>query len=164
MGRRGPARTPTNVLRMRGSWLAKEREDEPQPKRERPICPKWLRLEAKRAWRRLIPQIDGMGILGKCDRGVLARYCQTYAKWREAEEFLAKNGDIYAVRDKAGAVTEFRQYPQVSTAIRLSDHLLRIEKEFGLTAAARANLAKPKEKDPHENRGKGRFFTMGRSA
>ena len=158
MGVRGPAKTPVKLLKMRGSALPASREDEPEPSRERPRCPTWLRLEAKRIWRRLIPQIEAMGILGQCDRLVLARYCQAFAKWMEAEEFLAKNGDMYAVRDKNGSVTDFRQYPQVNTAIRLSDHLLRIEKEFGLTAAARANLVRPKAKDPHENRGKGRFF------
>ena len=144
---------------MRGSWRAKDRQAEPTPEKRVPRCPSWLRKEAKKAWRQLMPQLEAMGILGECDRNVLARYCQMWAKWRQAEEFIAKNGDIYPVRGALGAVTEFKQYPQVNTAIRLDGAMLRIEKEFGLTASARANLASPKEKDPHENRGKGRFFS-----
>ena len=159
MGKRGPARTPTGLLKMRGSWRADQRVDEPEPERRRPACPNWLMTEAKRVWRLLIPQLAKMGVLGRCDRNLLARYCQTWAKWREAEEWIMQHGDFIAIHDKGGNIIEVKQVPQVNRAIKLSEQLLRFEKECGLTPSARAGLAKPKS-NALENRGKGkdRFF------
>ncbi len=155
MGRRGPQKTPTKVLNMRGSWRGKAREDEPEAPQGRPRCPAWLRREAKNAWARLIPQLDEMGVLGMCDRNALARYCQMYAKWRVAEEFVAAHTEgVFVVRNGDGSVKEVREYPQVAQAIRYGEQLLRLEREFGLTAAARASLAVEKA-NPQENRGKG---------
>lgn len=136
VGTRGPSKTPTKVLEMRGSWRADTRMDEPQPNTERPTCPAWLPAQAKSIWRVLIPQIEYMGILGTCDRIALARYCKLVCRWREAED----EGDV----DKS---------------IRVSIHLLKLEREFGLTPSARAGLAKPKE-NANENRGKARFFNV----
>jgi len=162
MGKRGPARTPTKVLKMRGSWLADQRVDEPQPSPERPRCPAWLSKQAKQAWAELAPQIAAMGILGRCDRNALARYCQTWAKWRKAEEWVMEHGDYVAIKNASGQVTEIKEPPQVARSIRLADQLLRLEQQFGLTPSARAGLAKPKD-NPDENRGrsKERFFKNG---
>ena len=77
MGERGAAPLPRRVLEMRGSWRAKARGREPEPERRRPRCPRWLRPEAKKAWKRLIPQIERMGILATCDENMLGQYCQT---------------------------------------------------------------------------------------
>ena len=153
MGERGPAPTPTRILKMRDSWRAKAREDEPEPDPGRPRCPSWLSKEARRAWRELLPQIDRMGLLSKTDRNALTRYCQSWANWRRAEEWLMEHGDVYPEKDASGKVVGMKEFPQVGTAIRLSEHLLRFEKQFGLTPSARAGLALPRD-NPHENRGK----------
>ena len=155
MGRRGPVKIPTKILSMRGSPLAKRRMEEPEGEPGRPTCPAWLSKEAKRAWRELLPMIDGMGILSRTDRNALARYCQTWAKWRLAEEWMMKHGDHIAVQDSTGKVVEIKEPPQVVRAIRLADQLLRLEQQFGLTPSARAGLAKEK-RDPYENRGRKR--------
>ena len=166
MGKRGPAPTPTKILEVRGSWRAGARQDEPQPEAKRPVCPAWLMPEAKRAWRELAPQLDRMGVLGKCDRNALARYCQTWAKWRAAEEWIMEHGDHVVVRDKDGRATGIVEPPQVGRTIRLADQLLRLEQHFGLTPSARAGLATRKD-NPDENRGKDplndprRFFKNG---
>ncbi len=156
MGKRGPARTPTRILKMRGSWRADAREGEPEPDASRPRCPAWLRKEAKRAWKELIPQLEAMGILAKCDRNPLARYCQTLAQWKATEQWIMKHGDAYPEKDARGKIIGLKEYPQVSRALRLSEALLRLEKQFGLTPAARADLAIEKH-NPDENRGKNNF-------
>ena len=155
MGERGPAPRPARILKIRDSWRAKAREGEPEPAEGRPRCPLWLSKEAKRAWREVIPQLERMGLLAKCDRSAIMRYCQTLAMWREAAEFLAEHGSIYPEKDAAGRLVAIREYPQVARAVRLSEHLLRLEKQFGLTSSARAGLALPRD-NPLENRGKKR--------
>ena len=165
MGERGPAKTPTHILKLRGSWRADAREGEPTPDRSRPRCPIWLAKEAKRAWRELVPQLEHMGLLAKCDRNAIVRYCQTLAMWREAQEWLMEHGTVHPEKDAAGRVVGLREYPHVARVIRLSEVLARLEKQFGLTPAARANLAVAKPEKPEENRGRERFFqkSLGRA-
>ena len=154
MGTRGPPPTPTNILDMRGSWRAKRNPAEPQPERGRPRCPRWLDDTAKTAWKRLVPQLDRMGVLTRVDANALARYCRLWSRWRQAEEFLQQRGDSFLVRDGAGNVKGVKAYPQVRMANQLAEQLLRLENHFGLTPAARARLAAPQhdQQQPDDNR------------
>ncbi len=145
MGERGPPPTPTNVLAMRGSWRANRNPDEPRPERGRPRCPKWLDDKAKEAWAQLIPQLDRMGILAKIDGNALARYCRLWSRWRQAEDFLATQGDTYLVKGTDGKATAVKAYPQARIAATLAEQLLRIEQHFGMTPASRARLSAPRE-------------------
>lgn len=51
-------------------------------------CPKWLMPEAKAEWRRLAKKIK----ITDEDVMILAGYCQSYARWREAEEYITEHG------------------------------------------------------------------------
>ena len=141
MGQRGPSRTPTNLLKMRGSRRAKARQGEPAPSPDRPRCPAWLSKEAKREWRGVTRRLDAIGLLSDTDRAVLTRYADLLAEWRRCREWLAVHGDTYPVKDKAGAVIAIKVFPQVRRTQRLAEHLLRIEREFGLTPSRRAGLS-----------------------
>ena len=158
MGSRGPARTPTQILSLRGSWLAKTREGEPKGDPAVPHCPKWLRKEGKALWKEIVPQLAAMGVLARCDRNAIGRYCQVYAKWREAEEFLKEHGTVYPEKDATGRVVVLREYPQVQQAMKLAEQLLRLEREFGLTPSARSNIVVPRKDfgDPSKDRFFGR--------
>ncbi len=141
MGKRGPAKTPTVILARRGSWRANDRPSEAQFEDDVPKCPVWLRAEAKEAWEKLVPRLAAVpGLLKSVDRNALSRYCQTWAKWRACEDFIAKHGDVYPIKDKDGAIVDFKQYPQVNTAIKLGAQLDAIEKQFGMNPSARASL------------------------
>ncbi len=152
MGQRGPLRTPTKVLAMRGSWLADTRNDEPEPASGSPQCPKGLVAPARRHWKRVVRDLAGMRILARCDQQAIGRYCQMTVRWWELEAFLTQEGSTYT--DEHGRLCE---YPQAGQAVRLADQLLKLEKHFGLTPAARAGMAIKRE-NPIENRGKDRFF------
>lgn len=135
MGKRGPKPTPTSLLVARGSWRAKKRAGEPDPGRGRPRCPLWLLPEARAMWGRIAPQLDRMGVLTTADGQALAQYCQTWAKWREAEEFCAANGQTYG--DAKGVI---RLYPQAKQAMQLSESLGRLGARFGLSPSDRVGL------------------------
>ena len=147
MGKRGPAKTPTAILEARGSWLAKTRKDEPQAEGV-PLCPDWLTDEAKLIWNRLLPMLQGIGVVGAVDENAMARYCQTFALWRTCVMFVAEHG-----MENNG-----KEYPHTGRASQLADQLLRIERQFGMTPASRANLAIDTTKQPKEPSGKERFF------
>lgn len=140
MGRRGPAPTPTAILRLRGSRLAGQRGDEPRPPRAAPARPDWLDDEGRAAWQQLVPMLRRMRVLTKIDGNALARYCQTWVRWRRAEEFIARNGEVYTLKDDKGQVRCVMQWPQVSIANKLAIQLLRLEQEFGLTPSARTRI------------------------
>lgn len=147
MGRRGPPPTPTAILSTRGSWRAKVRAAEPDSGGTTGLtCPKWLREEAKRIWKQLVPGLAAQGIVGWKDRIALARYCETLAKYLKAAEFLQRQKEeVYAVTDKGGTV-HLIEYPQVERVERYNATLMRMEQQFGLTPASRAALAQPAEK------------------
>src|SRR5579862_7191508 len=81
-----------------------------------------------------------MGILTRADSYALARFCQLYARWVRAEKFIQKYGTSYPLKDGNGKVKCFAPFPEVAMAQKLSASLTKLERELGLTPAARARL------------------------
>ncbi|MFA7237880.1 MAG: phage terminase small subunit P27 family [Phycisphaeraceae bacterium] len=153
MAKRGPSKTPTAILQARGSWRAKTRAGEPQSDGV-PQPPDWLDGAAKDVWDAQIPMMIDMGIVGRIDANAIARYCQVLAWWIDCKKFIDKYGPTF--KNSRGLETE---HPTVARAAKLGDQLLRLEREFGLTPAARPGLpltAKPDDGDAPD--GITRFF------
>ena len=114
-----------------------------------PECPDWLEEEAQAEWNRLSKALFEMGILTDLDVAPFAAYCQAYARWREAEEFISQHGSI--VKTKTGY---WQQVPQVSIAHTNQKAMLQAAAEFGLTPSARSRIiagnAKKEEVDEME--------------
>lgn len=114
-----------------------------------PECPDWLEEEAQAEWDRLSETLFEMGILTDLDVAAFAAYCQAYARWREAEEFISKHGSI--VKTKTGY---WQQVPQVSIAHSNQKIMMQAAAEFGLTPSARSRIiagnAKKEEVDEME--------------
>jgi len=64
------------------------RTDEPKPPAAIPKCPRHLDKEAKKEWRRMVKELEPLGILTRLDKAVLARYCQGSAKLAALKEEL----------------------------------------------------------------------------
>lgn len=108
---------------------------EPHPEKKMPECPEWLEEEAKNEWNRLAEPLFRLGLLTELDMAVFASYCQAYARWREAEEFISQHGSI--VKTKTGY---WQQVPQVSIARANQAMMIKAAAEFGLTPSARSRL------------------------
>ena len=156
---RGRKPIPTKIKEREGNPGKRPlNKNEPEPG-GRPTCPAWLRKEAKREWIRIVPELTGLGLLSKIDRTALAGYCQTFAKWRQAEEFLEEHGFTYQIpkRDEAGEIVGLyiQQFPQVSIAKACIEQLRALLTEFGMTPASRVRLEVPTKgkpsNDPIEN-------------
>ena len=81
MGRRGPARTPTETLKIRGSWLAKVREKtEPKIQPGRMIPPAWLSKPAKAVWKKTL-EVTPPGMITPADYVLLEMFCDAVAEW-----------------------------------------------------------------------------------
>lgn len=121
-GDRGKGRRPIN-------------ENEPVPPRAKIKCPTWLLPEAKKEWKRLASALEAMGVLTMVDTQAFAGYCQAYARWKEAEEFITQHGSIF--KTPSGYV---QQMPQVSISQQNLKLMQSFGAEFGLTPSTRARI------------------------
>ena len=143
MATRGRKPKPTAIKVLEGNpGKRKLNQNEPQPMKKAPACPKWLEAEAKKEWKRLAKKMEQMGVLTEVDMAVFAGYCQAYARWQEAEEFISQHGTI--VKTPSGY---WQQVPQVSIAQTYLKTMAKLAAEFGLTPSARSRLIAGDGKD-----------------
>lgn len=136
MATRGRKPKPTALKVLEGNPGKRPlNKKEPQPENKAPRCPSWLEPEAKNEWRRMAKTLEAMGVLTEVDKAAFAGYCQAYARWKEAEEFLSKHGTIF--KTPSGYI---QQVPQVSIAQTYLKVMKDFCSEFGLTPAARTRI------------------------
>lgn len=133
----GPAPKPTALKRLEGNPGKRPLNDrEPKPDAGEPTRPEWVLPEAKREWRRVVPQLVALGLLTRIDRAALASYCQWWARWVQAERCLDKLGLTFETPN--GYV---QQRPEVAIAQKASDRCRQFAQEFGLTPASRSRIS-----------------------
>lgn len=109
MAQRGRKPKPTAVKVLEGNPGKRSlNTNEPKPVKKAPRCPAWLEDEAKKEWKRMAKQMEQLGILTEIDMAAFAGYCQAYARWKEAEEFITQHGTI--VKTPSGY---WQQVPQL---------------------------------------------------
>lgn len=137
---------PTKIKKLEGNPGKRPlNEKEPQPKRLEDIkAPNWLDRKAKAEWNRVVPELHRLGILTKIDISTLEAYCQSYAKWKEAELFLMKHGmtTLRVKKDRDGNVLSEQSapYPEVYIANNALDQMRKLAAEFGMTPASRTRI------------------------
>lgn len=137
MATRGRKPKPTALKMLEGNpGKRKLNTKEPVPEKKVPKCPSWLEDEAKKEWRRMVKVLGPMGLLTEMDMTAFAGYCQAYARWKAAEEFITQHGDM--VRTPNGYL---QQVPQVSIAQTNQKIMLKFAEQFGLTPSARSRIA-----------------------
>lgn len=122
MGARGPAPTPRALLSKRGSWRAKSDQGVDLDPGE-PAKPAWLSDSASQLWDDLVSLLLPARILTPADGNCLARYCETWVLWRQADHDV-RGGDT----------------GQLKAFLQLGDQLNRLEAQLGLTPSARARV------------------------
>ena len=136
MAARGRKPKPTELKVLEGNpGKRKLNAREPNPNKTAPTCPRWRENEAKKEWKRLAKKMEAIGILTEVDMAAFAGYCQAYARWKEAEEYLSAHGAT--VVTPSGYV---QQVPQVSIAQTYLKLMGKYASEFGLTPASRSRL------------------------
>jgi len=136
----GPPRTPTAILKARGSWLADRNSDEPLPEKGIPDLPDGFDGEVKAVWDELTEILDAMNVLTKADRLAVERYCGLVVIYRDLKKFIDERGTVYPVKDKQGNVIGMEEFPQFKQMCKLADLLHKAESHFGLNPAARSRI------------------------
>ena len=136
MAQRGRKPKPTALKELEGNPGKRQLNmNEPKPIAKAPTCPKWLEDEAKKEWKRLAKKMEQLGVLTEVDMAAFAGYCQAYARWKAAEEFISKHGAI--VKTPSGY---WQQVPQVSIAQQYLKDMQKLAEQFGLTPASRSRI------------------------
>lgn len=87
---------PTAVKELEGNpGKRKMNKKEPIPAKGTPSCPMWLLPEARKEWRRLSKNLSQLGVLTEIDMVAFAAYCQSYARWKEAQEHISQEGSTF---------------------------------------------------------------------
>ena len=113
---------------------------EPVPTKDMPACPAWLLPEAKKEWRRLARSLNQMGVLSAIDRTAFAAYCQSFARWKEAQEHVNLEGSVY---ETDGGMK--RPNPWIAISNTEQRLMLQAASEFGLTPASRSRIVADSE-------------------
>ena len=121
--RNNPGRRPLNAR-------------EPKPPTVRSAPPAYLTGAAATEWRRLAPELARLGLLTTIDRDALAAYCQTFARWREAEAEIKKRGMVLKGQNGGPVLS-----PYVTVANRALVQLRAWLVEFGMTPSARSRVS-----------------------
>lgn len=109
-------------------------------KRKKPVklrMPDWLNEDAAKVWKKTLKDMKEFEILDKVDEDMLAAYCDTVAKYKDANEKI--DGAGYTVM---GAMGSEIVNPTVKVAQSYLRLMLQYSEKLGLTANARARLAK----------------------
>lgn len=106
----------------------------PEPKL--PTCPAHLQGEARKEWRRMGKKLLECGLMTEIDSTALALYCQSWARWVEAEGNLLKYGTV--MKSPSGFPV---QSPYLSIANKAMGQMTRLLVEFGMSPSSRTRVA-----------------------
>lgn len=140
MGRTGRPRKPDALKRLEGNPGHRPLNRD-EPKFDAVIsCPAWLTMGAKTEWRRILGALMKVpGLLMTVDRAVLASYCQAYARWRDAEDHVEKDGATITITGQHGYCAE-QVSPWVNISKTYHDAMMKSAREMGFTPAARSGV------------------------
>ena len=127
---------PTALKKLEGNpGKRKLNMKEPDPGNRIPDCPLWLLPDAKEEWKRLSEKLNQMGVLTDVDRSAFAAYCQSYARWKEAQDHINSDGATYETENGMQ-----RPNPWVAICNTEQRLMMQAASEFGLTPSARSRI------------------------
>lgn len=166
MGRRGPPPKPTKLKKAAGNPGKRPLNDrEPEPKTIAPRMPAWLPTRAKAEWKRIVPELEQLGLIAVIDLAALAAYCVAFAELEDATRTLEKDGRlcVWPIFDKQG--NQVGERLKAHPAVQLQRDAARLVKqfisEFGLTPASRSRVQGATSGDEVDTRASKFFGVVG---
>lgn len=113
----------------------------------RPPMPRTLPAEAKAEWRRVVPELESIGLLATIDRGVLIRYCVAWADWVELHGLIQQSGKLLK-----GAKGNLVRNPLWLMKWDAEQTVTELGRQIGLTPVSRlrAGVAHERPEEPEE--------------
>ena len=132
-GASGRPRKPSALKILHGDFEKdpqRRNKREPMPKPGKPIRPRHLRGEARKAWDRLAELLSEMKVSTKADRDGMEQYACLYERWRITLKDVQTNG----------SVIDGRRNPADVAMMEYSRQLHKLLTEFGLTPSSRTRV------------------------
>jgi len=90
---------------------------------------------AAEKWHEMVSLLSGMGVLTQADRHAVQRYCLMWEQWYNLEKHCREHGSTQLTS------TGYSQVTAEATLVKsLRKELLEIERQFGMTPAARSSM------------------------
>ncbi|MFR9807076.1 phage terminase small subunit P27 family [Pseudonocardia sp. RS010] len=147
MGARGPLAQSDNVRFLRGNPGHRSSTGSVKAPPGAPNPPDRLDREAKAEWRRVVRELDRLGLVAKVDRAVLSMYCDAWSRWTTLAKRLDAEGLV--VEGYRGSLVKHPAWQLYRDAGAM---VVQLAKEIGVTPAARQRLsvAEPEDDDGAE--------------
>ena len=137
------SKVPTNIKKARGNpgkRTISKNEAKPEPIEFDELAPpKGLSTKAKTIWRDIVKDLHTCGLYTVADKQTLIAYCEAYAEWVEAKNYIWKHGHLIKPTKKNGLL-----FPRLNPMTRVVDasfnRFIKLIPQFGLSPAARSNL------------------------
>ena len=143
MAKPGPQPVPSELKRLKGNPGHRPiSEDEPKSpvSTDVPDPPDWLEAYAKDIWGVLAPELHRLGLLTVLDLTTWAAYCQSYARWRTAEEWITEQGEAIELTDRKGKVRNVIRASACQTSREGLADMNRFGSQFGLSPSSRTSI------------------------
>ncbi|MFO7905810.1 MAG: phage terminase small subunit P27 family [Pirellulaceae bacterium] len=111
--------------------------------------PAGLSDKGKAHWKKVSADLKDAGILTNIDVHALAMYCESYARWADANEKIQQYGPVVKTPNGFPA-----QSPYIQIANKAFDQMRAMLTEFGMTPSSRTKISRAdedKEDDPWAN-------------
>jgi len=102
---------------------------------EKPPRPDWIGDAALEHWDYITDELHRSGQISRLDKASLEILCISYARMREAEEAVARDGEFQTFGTGATQLS-----PQAVAFQRHASRYQKLAKEFGLTVRARKQM------------------------
>jgi P27 family predicted phage terminase small subunit len=144
---------PTAVKVLQGNpGKRKLNQDEPKPARGPLGAPSYLTPDAAEEWRRIVPELERIGVLTQVDGTALASYCMAFSRWVQAEKEITQYGVVIKepILDKQGGYVgdRLKKNPACTAAMACQKEMRALMSLFGLDPSSRTRISakKPQEK------------------
>jgi len=114
-----------------------------------PVCPEWVHEYAREEWERMAGKLERLGLMTETDVAAFTGYCQTYARWREAEEHITIEGSVKVLESG---------YPQQNPYVSIAHKNLSLMGvyigKFGMSPSDRVGLVSGKAEENNSKMGR----------
>ncbi len=107
------------------------------------ICPSWLSDNAKKEWRRVVPELFDVGLATGLDQALLAAYCEEYATMIECAVYIQEKGGIVKYLEGKNSQTAMH----VSALASSRKFIKAVAAKFKLNPSQRAEMVLRRKKD-----------------
>ena len=140
MGLRGPPKKPTALKKAQGQRQSDMPKGELHPPVEtNPLITFELSPVAEEIFKDVTKRLQTVGLLTVLDTQTILRYCELFDQFLIYRKELNEGDPIVEVITQTGISR--KPNPALKPYMELSRELLAIEKQFGMTPAARASIS-----------------------